>query len=134
MSNGSHPESAPDGPSAPLDDLLEARFFKALGDPNRLAVLIRLAECCRPCTVGELAHCCPVDVSVVSRHLGLLRDAGIVRCERHGREVRCSVDHAVLASMFRRVADAIEACCGSDETDDCSCASSKPPVKGQDDE
>jgi len=94
-----------------LGDLLEPRFFKALGDGNRIALLARLAACCRPCSVGEIACCCPVDVSVVSRHLAVLRDAGLVDAQRQGKEVHYSVRYDVLARTFRHIAEAIEACC-----------------------
>lgn len=93
-----------------LEELLSPPFFKALGDPNRLALLTRLAGCCEPCTVTELSACCPVDLSVVSRHLAILRDAGIVQSERHGKEVRYRVRLDVLSQTFRQIADAIDDC------------------------
>ena len=96
---------------AGLGELLEARFFKALGDSNRIALLARLASACHPCTVSEVSCCCPVDLSVVSRHLAQLREAGIVQCQRQGKEVHYSVRYDVLAQTFRQLADAIDACC-----------------------
>ena len=93
-----------------LDRLLSPPFFKALGDPNRLALLTRLAGCCEPCTVTELSACCPVDLSVVSRHLAILREAGIVESRRSGKEVRCRVRFDVLSRTFRQIADAIDDC------------------------
>jgi DNA-binding transcriptional ArsR family regulator len=94
-----------------LDRLLSPPFFRALGDPNRLALLTRLAGCCEPSTVTELSACCPVDLSVVSRHLAILRDAGIVESERRGKEVRYRVRFDVLSRTFRQIADAIDGCC-----------------------
>jgi len=94
-----------------LGATIEPRFFKALGDPNRIALLSRLARCAQPCSVSELTCCCPVDVSVVSRHLAILRDAGIVRAERRGKGVFYSVETDTLAASLRALADAIEACC-----------------------
>jgi DNA-binding transcriptional ArsR family regulator len=94
-----------------LGDLLSPRFFKALGDPNRIVLLSRLAASCRPCTVTEISCCCPVDISVVSRHLAMLRDADIVQAERRGKQVLYTVRYDVLAETFRSIADAIEACC-----------------------
>ncbi|UCD75119.1 MAG: winged helix-turn-helix transcriptional regulator [Phycisphaerales bacterium] len=94
-----------------LGRLLEPRFFKALGDGNRIALLSRLAGLCRPCTVSEIACCCPVDLSVVSRHLAILRDAGIVDAQRRGKEVLYTVNYDVLAKTFRQIADAIDTCC-----------------------
>ena len=94
-----------------LAELLSPRFFKAMGDPNRIALLSHLAAYCRPHTVTEISCCCPVDVSVVSRHLAILRDADIIQAERRGKEVLYTVRYDVLAQTFRSIADAIEACC-----------------------
>ncbi|MDH3403522.1 MAG: metalloregulator ArsR/SmtB family transcription factor [Acidobacteriota bacterium] len=93
-----------------LDELLEPRLFRALSDPNRLTLLSRLATSPRPRTVGELDSCCPIDLSVVSRHLAVLRDAGVVTAEKRGRQVFYSVCCQPLASLLRGVAQALEDC------------------------
>ncbi len=94
-----------------LSELMPTRFFKALGDANRIALLARLAEKGGPCTVTEAAGCCPVDLSVVSRHLATLKEAGILRAEKRGRQVYYSVPFSSLAGTLRSIADAIDACC-----------------------
>ena len=86
-------------------------FFRALSDPTRLALLVQLAGCRRPCTVSELAECCPVDVSVVSRHLAILRDAGLLDANRKGKQVHYAVRYDEVTGALRSVADAIESCC-----------------------
>jgi ArsR family transcriptional regulator len=96
---------------ARLEANLDPALFKALADPNRVALVARLGERRDPATVTEAASCCPVDVSVVSRHLGILRDAGVLEARREGREVHYRVDHASLARRLRELADAVEACC-----------------------
>ena len=74
---------------APLDteratDL--ARAFKALGDPVRLRVLSRITSA----PAGEICVCevtsGDLDVSgpTISHHLRVLREAGLVECERRG--------------------------------------------------
>jgi ArsR family transcriptional regulator, arsenate/arsenite/antimonite-responsive transcriptional repressor len=88
-----------------------ARLFKALCDPNRIAILARLAECGRPCSVSEVSQCCPVDLSVVSRHLTLLRDAGALESRKLGKEVQYVVRTAWLVATLRSLADALESCC-----------------------
>jgi ArsR family transcriptional regulator len=90
---------------------LSPELFKALSDPNRVALVARLAECGRACTVTEMSACCPVDLSVVSRHLAALRRAGVVEAERRGREVYYSVRAGPLAEALRAMAEAIESCC-----------------------
>ena len=99
----------PDVGSAAIGEVLDARFFKALGDPSRIAMLARLAEHGKPMTVGEVAECCPTCVSVVSRHLAMLREAGILEARRQAREVYYSMRFAELAATLRGMADAVEA-------------------------
>lgn len=101
-------------------DLLEPELFKALCDPTRLGVLLHLAERGQPSTVTEVAGCCPVDLSVVSRHLAVLRRAGIVDAQRRGKEVLYRLLYSQLAGTLRRMADAIEACCPP-ETEEACC-------------
>lgn len=86
-----------------------------MGDPTRIHILIHLAQCCGPQTVTQAAENSAVDLSVVSRHLGILRDAGIVTVRREGRQMFYSVRYAEVARSLRALADAIEACCPDDD-------------------
>jgi DNA-binding transcriptional ArsR family regulator len=56
--------------------------FAALGDPKRLAVIGLLRD--KPLRSGDIAAALSVDHSVVSRHLRVLRKAGLV--EEQGLE------------------------------------------------
>ena len=94
-----------------LDRLLSPQMFKAIGDPNRIAILRHLSKRCTPLTVGQIAEGLPVDVSVVSRHLAILRDAEILIARKEGKEVRYSVNSRNLIATLRAIADAFEACC-----------------------
>ena len=96
---------------AGIDQVLEARLFKALCDPTRLTILAELAQGGGPRTVGDIARGLPVDVSVVSRHLAMLRQAGVLEATRHGKEVHYTVRYEGLADTFRAIAGAIDACC-----------------------
>ncbi len=96
--------------------LIAPGFFKALADPNRIAILAQVASCRGEYTVSKVARCCPTDVSVVSRHLAALREAGILAATKRGKEVYYSVRYPQIAGTLRAVADAIEACCPMDET------------------
>ena len=110
MSKKSAPPARAARCRACIVDLLNDRLFKALGDPRRIAILARVAESKKPCTVSEVASCCPTDVSVVSRHLAILRDAEILVAEKRGREVYYCVRCSELAATLRALADAIERC------------------------
>lgn len=99
----------------PLDELFEPDLFKALSDPSRVALLARLAVAGRDATVSELAECCPTDLSVVSRHLAVLRSAGVLAAEKRGRKVHYRVRYEKLSRALRAMADAIDACCPAGE-------------------
>ncbi len=94
-----------------LSKWLRPEVFKALGDPNRLTILSQLVQGGDDQSVSQVASCCTVDLSVVSRHLGLLRNAGVVESARHGKEVRYRVRVEELVGMLRGLADALESCC-----------------------
>jgi ArsR family transcriptional regulator len=94
----------------PIDDLLDAELFKALGEPTRLKLLSCLAKCGRACSVTELTECCAVDISVVSRHLGVLEKAGVLTATKQGRTVFYEVRYKHLTEAFRSLAKAIEGC------------------------
>jgi len=89
---------------------MDPALFRALGDPNRVALVIGLGRSGEPTTVTDAAACCPVDLSVVSRHLAVLRRAGVLRAAKQGREVRYTVSPDLAASL-RALADALDACC-----------------------
>jgi DNA-binding transcriptional ArsR family regulator len=95
----------------PLDSRLNTGLFAALADPTRAALVACIAKCGRACAVGEVAECCAVDLSVVSRHLALLARAGVLESSREGRTVRYRVRYAEVCRGLRGLADALEACC-----------------------
>ncbi len=96
--------------SGPIDKLLDPALFKALGDPTRAILLACIAKCARGCTVGEVAECCSVDLSVVSRHLALLARAGVLEPRKEGRTVFYSVRYDELSLAFRSLAAALDGC------------------------
>lgn len=57
--------------------------FAALGDPVRCELVRALRA--GPATVSELAGRFPISLQAVSRHIGVLEAAGILRRERTGR-------------------------------------------------
>ncbi len=91
----------------PIDELLDPELFKGLSDPTRVTLLACLAKCGRSCSVTEVAECCSVDFSVVSRHLALLERAGIVRSTKEGRTVFYAVKYAEISTKLTALADAL---------------------------
>lgn len=87
---------------------LNGPLFRALADPGRALLLVRLLEQPAPCTVSQLAAGCGLDVSIVSRQLTILREAGVVHRERRGKAVWCSAQASAVAQILRQLADDLE--------------------------
>jgi len=81
-----------------------ATIFAALGDPTRAHIVGRLAREGR-LTLTDLARDAPISRQAMSRHVGVLNDAGIVAAERQGREVRLSVRPEALAPVGQWLAE-----------------------------
>ncbi len=58
--------------------------FTALADPVRRALLVRLAR--GPARVSDLAAAHPISRPAISKHLRVLREAGLVTASDEGRE------------------------------------------------
>ncbi|MBZ0264384.1 metalloregulator ArsR/SmtB family transcription factor [bacterium] len=87
---------------------MDVNLFKAISDPNRLTILLQLMKCCRACSVTELSDCCPVDFSVISRHLAILRDAGIVNAEKRGKYTFYTINYDPLLNNLRELVSMLE--------------------------
>jgi DNA-binding transcriptional ArsR family regulator len=57
--------------------------FAAIADPTRRSILQRLAA--GELAAGDIADAFPISRPAVSKHLRILREAALVREERHGR-------------------------------------------------
>ena len=68
--------------------------FSALADPTRRAILARLAT--GQSSVSELAEPFDISLPAVSRHLRVLRNAGLITRHKDGRVRRCTLDAAPL--------------------------------------
>lgn len=60
-----------------------SQIFKALGEPNRLAIALMLEK--REMCVCEIVDILPVSFSTISSHLKVLLNAGVVEKEREGK-------------------------------------------------
>ena len=68
--------------------------FSALADPTRRAVLVRLRQGER--SVGELAEPFGMSLPGVSKHLGILEEAGLIERTKTGRVVNCQLKGGAL--------------------------------------
>ena len=80
-------------PSDPL-----SATFAALADPTRRAILGRLVA--GECSVTELAEPFDMSLPAVSKHLGVLKQAGLVSDRHEGRQTHYSAQLGALAPLI----------------------------------
>lgn len=62
-----------------------AKIIKAMAHPSRLFIIEELSR--RECCVNELTEMIGADTSTVSKHLSVLKNAGLVSDEKRGNSI-----------------------------------------------
>lgn len=83
-----------------------AKIIKALGHPARLMIVDELAEHGERC-VCELTALVGTDMSTVSRHLSVLKNAGLVEDDKRGQMVYYRMRVKCLTKFFACVESVI---------------------------
>jgi len=73
-----------------------APLFDALGDPNRLRIIVRLCDA-GPSSTSQVTQAITVSRQAASKHLQLLEAVGLVTSSRRGRERLWTVQTQPLA-------------------------------------
>ena len=84
----------------PLIELVAQRF-RVLGEPMRIKLLDRLRE--GDATVGELQQALGASQQNISKHLGILRDAGMVSRVKHGNHTIYSISDPAVFDLCDQV-------------------------------
>ncbi|MEV6670832.1 metalloregulator ArsR/SmtB family transcription factor [Streptomyces sp. NPDC051162] len=77
--------------------MTDAALWTALADPHRRAVIALLLE--RPRSVGEIVEACGLSQPSTSKHLRVLRDAGLVRVRQEAQRRVYALDPAPIAEL-----------------------------------
>ncbi|HEY7898361.1 MAG: autorepressor SdpR family transcription factor [Gemmatimonadales bacterium] len=76
--------------------------FRALADPTRRAILDQLRGGSR--TSGEIAERFGSSWPTISRHLSVLRDAGLITAEKEGQFMRYELATTVFQDVLEKLA------------------------------
>jgi len=86
-----------------------AALFKALANPGRLKIFLRLVSCCAPgvacevegarACVGELGANLGLAPSTISHHIKELHRAGLIEMQRRGQKIECWIPAEVLSAL-----------------------------------
>ena len=90
---------------------LKADLCKVFSDPKRLIIIDTLRDGEKP--VGDIARLLNINQAVVSRHLAILRDRGVVKYRREGTNVyysltdqkicnACDLVHEILVNQMEK--------------------------------
>jgi DNA-binding transcriptional ArsR family regulator len=77
--------------------------FRALADETRREILRLLRD--GPLTSGDIANRFDSSWPTVSRHLAVLRDAGLVATERRGQEIRYELNTSVFQDLVQHLVE-----------------------------
>ncbi|MBX6332237.1 MAG: winged helix-turn-helix transcriptional regulator [Gemmatimonadaceae bacterium] len=80
--------------------------FRALADPTRREIVRLLRN--GPRTSGEIAERFPSTWATISRHLSVLRDAGLILAERDGQRIRYELNTTVFQDLVDHLMDWIK--------------------------
>lgn len=77
--------------------------FRALADPTRREILHLLRD--GPKSSGEIAEHFPTAWATISRHLGALRDSGLILSERNGQQIVYELNTTVFQDLVEHLLD-----------------------------
>ena len=77
--------------------------FRALADPTRREIIKLLRQ--QSLSSGEIAERFPSAWATISRHLGVLKEAGLIVSERDGNSIRYELDATVLQELIEHLMD-----------------------------
>ncbi|MDY0015378.1 MAG: metalloregulator ArsR/SmtB family transcription factor [Bacteroidales bacterium] len=87
------------------EEVLLARFAKAMGHPTRIAILQFLAKQ-ESCFFGEIHEELPIAKATVSQHLKELKDSGLIQGEIEGPKVKYCINQsnwAIANKAFKKL-------------------------------
>ena len=77
--------------------------FKALADPTRRDILRLLRD--GPRSSGEIAEHFSSAWPTISRHLGVLKEAGLILSERNGQQIMYELNTTVFENVVEHLMD-----------------------------
>ena len=89
--------------------VMDSKFFKSLGEPVRVQI-IRFLLLNGRADIGTIAESMPQDRSVISRHLNLMHDVGILSCEKESRHMYYSINAETFLDRFSTITKLVETC------------------------
>ena len=98
-----------------LGEILDSKLFKALCETVRVDIVKFLTVEGRA-NVSAISDAFPQDSSVISRHLAILHEAGVLRRDKQGRHVYFELDGVSVVDQMEKILErcknTLPLCCG----------------------
>jgi DNA-binding transcriptional ArsR family regulator len=88
--------------AASAAEALLDRTFRALADPSRRSIVVRLTR--GAASVSELAEPLAMSLPAVVQHIDVLQKSGLVRSEKVGRVRTCRLEPAPMRTVEKWIA------------------------------
>ncbi len=88
-----------------MNERTYSKYFKAFGDPSRLKILTLLSG--GEMTVGDIVKSMELSQPTISRHLAVLREAGVVIDRRDGQQVYYSLNKSSVENCCSGFCDCL---------------------------
>ncbi len=92
-----------------LVEQLDSKIFKALTDPTRTQIL-KFLMCHGRADISTIANHFPQDRSVISRHLHMMGEAGLLTVEKETRHRFYHINGEYILRMFETIVANLRAC------------------------
>lgn len=91
---------------SPQIHLIKAAFLKVLAHPLRLRILELLRQ--REQSVGQFAQALSVDQPTISRHLGILKQGGLVAARQDGASVIYRLHNDEIVQLLQQLTELLK--------------------------
>ncbi len=95
-----------------IDELVnnfDSKFFKTLSEPVRMEIL-KFLMLNGKSDIGTIAGHMPQDRSVISRHLNLMLESGILSCTKETRHVFYEINGNTFIGKLENITEQIKRC------------------------
>ena len=91
-----------------MDTKIMAKIFKALSNPNRLELYLKIAEAHEAsfetggeCFVTDIIDCLNIGAPTISHHIKELVNADLITTEKRGKFLICRINEKLVAEVSK---------------------------------
>ncbi len=96
-----------------FEGLFKRNFFKCLNDENRQRIILLVGQTGEEgMRVADIAANFDLDRTTISHHLTMMRDSGLLKAAKRGKERYYSVNLDYITDTLEEMTSIFKSCCG----------------------